>query len=371
MRGYDPARAARRALGREGIMTGKRVAVVAPSLDILGGQSVQAQLLARGLAADGWDVRFVPINPRFPPALRWLRRVPYARTMLNEALYLAGLLRLHRVDVVHVFSASYWSFLLAPVPAMLAGRLAGARVILNYHSGEADDHLARWGVRVHPWLRLAHAIVVPSEYLREVFARHGYGARVITNAIDVDGFAYRERVPLAPRLLCTRNFEDYYRVDVTVRALGFVRARFPDATLILAGEGSEAGALRRLAATVAPGAVRFVGRIEHAAMPALLDGADVFVTASVLDNQPLSVLEAFAAGLPVVSTPTGELARVVRDGVTGRVVPPAQPRAMADAVIELLEDPDGARALARRARAHVEGYRWSRVGEAWAEVYAA
>src|SRR5881296_2164939 len=116
-----------------------RIGLVAASLDIVGGQGVQADTLSAELSNTGYDVTFVPINPRFPARLEWVRRYPYLRTVVNEALYLPSLLRLRNVDVVHVFSASYWSFLLGPVPAMLAARLFGKRLVLNYHSGEADD----------------------------------------------------------------------------------------------------------------------------------------------------------------------------------------------------------------------------------------
>src|SRR5689334_17110015 len=107
------------------------IAVVAAGLEILGGQGVQARSLVECLERDGVDVRFVPINPRFPRGLRWLRRFRFVRTLVNEALYLPSLAQLRRADVVHVFSASYWSFLLAPVPAMLAARCLGKRVVLN------------------------------------------------------------------------------------------------------------------------------------------------------------------------------------------------------------------------------------------------
>ena len=195
-----------------------RVAIVAASLDILGGQGVQAHTLIRSLREDGCDARLVAVNPRFPFGLRWLRRVPYARTVLNQLLYVPGLLRLADVDVAHVFSASYASFLLAPVPAMLAAKALGRRVVLHYHSGEAEDHLANWGALVHPWLSLADEIVVPSAYLRGVFARFGYRARVIPNVVDLTAFDYRERRPLRPRLLSTRNLERHYRVDVIIEA---------------------------------------------------------------------------------------------------------------------------------------------------------
>ncbi len=347
-----------------------KIALVVASLDILGGQGVQARTLLEGLEAEGYAVRLIPINPAFPKGLRWLRRIPCLRTLLNQVLYLPSLVALRHVDTVHVFSASYWSFLLAPVPAMLMGRLYGKRVLLNYHSGEAEDHLAHWGVLVHPWLRLADEIVVPSAYLQRVFACYGYDSRVIGNVVDTSCFRYRERTSLRPRLLSTRNFEPHYRVDVIIRAFALLRARYPEATLTVAGVGSEEQRLRRLAATLAPQAIRFAGRVEPRNMPGLYDAADIFINASVVDNQPLSVLEAFAAGLPVVSTATGDIAFMVRDGETGLLVGPNDPSAMADAVAGLLENPERAIQMARGARAEVERRTWPYIREEWAAAYA-
>ncbi|MGB4248898.1 MAG: glycosyltransferase, partial [Pseudohongiellaceae bacterium] len=130
----------------------RRIAVIAPSLEILGGQGVQAAALVTALQGDGFDVSFLPLNPRFPRALRWLRAIPYVRTLLNQVLYRWQLRRIKDVDVVHLFSASYWSFILSQVPAIMAAKRYAKPVILNYHSGEADDHLRHWGSRVHPWL---------------------------------------------------------------------------------------------------------------------------------------------------------------------------------------------------------------------------
>jgi L-malate glycosyltransferase len=346
-----------------------RIALVAASLDILGGQGVQAHILAERLRADGYEVGFIPINPRFPAPLEGMRRWPYARTLLNQALYFPSLLRLQGADVVHVFSASYWSFLLAPLPAILMAKCLRKRVVVNYHSGEAEDHLAKWGKLVHPWLRLADDIVVPSDYLKNIFARHGYRARVIRNVVDTSRFRYRERAPLRPRLVSTRNLEPYYRVDNTIAAFDLLARRYPEATLTIAGEGSEAERLKRLAASLVGYKIRFVGRVEPAIMPRLYDQGDIFVNSSVVDNQPLSVLEAFAAGLPVVTTAPGEIAGMARDGETGAIVPADDPRAMAEAVADLLEHPDRARQMARRARDEVENYSWTEVRGDWAAAY--
>jgi glycosyltransferase involved in cell wall biosynthesis len=347
-----------------------RVAVVAASLDILGGQGVQASRLVDALARDGYAVTFFPINPRFPSGIRQVRDIRYLRTSVNQMLYLPSLMRLAAVDIVHVFSASYWSFLLAPVPAMAMARSLRKRVVLHYHSGEADDHLSHWGPLVHPWLRLAHEIVVPSEYLRSVFARHGYAVRVIPNVVDLSRFGFRDRLPFLPRLLSARNFEPGYRVDVVLEAFARFKAEVPEATLTVAGCGSQERHLRWLAGTLAGDSVRFVGKTDPENMPALYAEADVFVNASVIDNQPVSIIEALSAGLPVVSTPTGDIRFMLGDGDAGVLVPPDDPRAMAHALLALWRDPDRAMRLARRARRDAVRYTWPAVREQWAEAYA-
>jgi phenylacetate-CoA ligase len=139
--------------------------------------------------------------------------------------------------------------------------------------------------------------------------------------------------------------------------------------LTLAGYGSEERKLRALAASLGVDGIRFMGRVEPDAVPALYASADVFLNAAVIDNQPVSVLEAFASGLPVISTGTGDIAAMLKQGEAGVLVPPRDPAAMAIAVIDLLEQPQRALALARRARAEAEGYTWNRISSEWAEVY--
>ena len=346
------------------------IALVAPSLDVLGGQGVQARALAEALRRDGHAITLIPINPRFPKALRWLRSVPYLRTVLNQALYIWRLRLLRRADVVHLFSASYWSFLLAPVPAILAARLLRKPVILHYHSGEAEDHLVRWRPVLAPFLRLVDEIVVPSSFLQSVFAQHGYRAVVIPNVINNSDFPYRRRAPLRPRLLSVRSLENHYRIENTVAAFAHLKRRFPDATLTIAGCGSRQRQLRQMVQKLGLKDVRFAGAVCPAALSGLYDGAHIFVNSSVVDNQPVSILEAFAAGLPVVSTPTGDIAAMLCRGEAGLIIDPEDPLALAEAMTRLLEDPELARRITTRARQEVERYTWSRIGERWRSVYA-
>jgi glycosyltransferase involved in cell wall biosynthesis len=105
-------------------------------------------------------------------------------------------------------------------------------------------------------------------------------------------------------------------------------------------------------------------------MPRLFAEADLMLNASVIDNQPGSILEAFAAGLPVVTTPTGGIAEMVRDGQTGLTVRASQPSAMADAALRLIEHPEARRAMTRAARDVIGAFTWAAVRDAWMDVYA-
>jgi len=212
-----------------------RVAIVAPSLGILGGQAVQADRLLQAWRGDP-DVQawLVPVNPVPPRPLRWATRVKYLRTIVTELVYGPQLVReLSRADVVHVFSASYSSFLLAPLPAIGVARALGRPVVLNYRSGEAPDHLRRSAI-ARSTLASVDRNVVPSRFLKEVFAQFGIeGATIIPNIVDLERFAWRRRDPLRPRLVSTRNFEPLYNVACTIRAFRVVQDRWPDATLTL------------------------------------------------------------------------------------------------------------------------------------------
>lgn len=348
-----------------------RVCVVAPSLGILGGQAVQALRLVEHLnGVAGISMDLLPVNPRLPGVLGRLQSVKYVRTVLTSVAYVASLLRRARhYDVLHVFSASYWSFLLAPLPAMIIGRLFRKQVVLNYHSGEAGDHLARSPFAVRA-IGLAHRVVVPSRYLVEVFARFGIHAEAIGNFVDIERIPYRRRTRLTPRLLTNRNLEPMYNVACVLRAFARVQAEVPAATLTVAGFGSQRAALEALAAELALRDVSFVGRVPAGEMGALYDRADLFLNASNIDNMPLSLLDAFAAGVPVVTSDAGGIPYMVESEQTGIVVPMEDDAALAAAALRLLRDSALATRIADAARAEcLARYVWPVVQQQWVSLY--
>jgi len=347
-----------------------RVAFVAPSLRILGGQAVQADRLLNAWQNDpDVDAWLVPVDPLPPRPLRWASRVKYVRTAVNEIVYGRDLLRqLSRADIVHVFSASYTSFLLGPLPAIVIARALGRPVLLNYRSGEAPDHLARSRIARAAVARV-DANVVPSRFLVEVFNRFGIEASIIPNLVDPDRFVFHERRPLRPRLLSTRNFEALYNVACTLRAFQIVQTRRPEATLTLVGAGREERRLRALAAALGLRQVTFAGRVEPDDIAGYYHANDIYVQTPRIDNMPTSVIEAFACGLPVVSTSVGGVPAILAHDVQGLLARDDNHRQIAAHVLRLLGDPSLAERLVHAAQASSRACTWPAVRALWLAAY--
>ncbi|HEX8098444.1 MAG TPA: glycosyltransferase family 4 protein [Pyrinomonadaceae bacterium] len=349
-----------------------RVLVVAPSLDILGGQAVHAARLLENLRAEaGLEVSFLPVNPPFPGPLKKVQAVKYIRSVRSTLLYWVKLLsRVRKFDVIHIYSASYLSFVISPTPALLIAKLYGKKTVLNYHSGQAADHFRRWGRTAVPTLRLADEIAVQSDYLVDVFAQFGLKARAVFNHLELERFHFRERKPLRPVFLSNRNFEPHYNVGCVLKAFALVQQRFADASLIVAGDGSQRAELEGLARELNLRNTDFVGLVAPEKMIELYDQADIYLNGSDVDNMPLSILEAFASGLPVVTTNAGGIPYVVADGETGLLVRQNDYEGMAAAAVRLLEDDGLALKMARRAREECGKYSWDAVRVGWLKLYS-
>jgi glycosyltransferase involved in cell wall biosynthesis len=349
------------------------VLVVGPSLrQWLGGQEVQADLLIRKWYDDPETrVAFVPHNPPLPRALRWSERVPGLRTVARLPARLVAMWRaMPRSEIVHIFSASHSSFVVATLPAWCMARLLGKRTLVHYHSGRAAAHLRRSPLARHV-LRRCDAVVVPSRYLREIFAANGVPTSVVANAIDPEQLRFRHRPVIHPRLVCTRNFDSRYAVDLLVRAFAEIKKDIPSARLLLAGRGPDEAAIRALVRDLALRDVEFCGAVPRHRIGDILDRADIFVNASRVDNMPVSILEAFAAGLPVVSAASGGIPCLVEHERTGLLSAVGDVAALARNMRRVIDDPPLARRLVANAYAESSRYQWPAVRAEWLRLYRA
>jgi len=219
-------------------------------------------------------------------------------------------------------------------------------------------------------MRWADVIVVPSGYLVEVFGRFGLPARYIYNIIELERFRYRERRPLSPVFLVSRLLEPLYNVACVLRAFHLIQRRYPEARLTVAADGYLRPKLERLAfKELKLKNTEFIGFVPFEKMPEMYDAADVYLTATNIDNMPSSITECMSSGLPVVTTDAGGIPYIVTHEETCLMVPRDDPEAMAAAALRLLEDNELAVRLTRQARESSRKFTWPAVRDEWVSLY--
>lgn len=338
------------------------VCLVAPFPPPYGGIRLQAQKLVAHLAEEGVPVYSIATNPPPPKMLVWARRIPGLRSLICELQYLTRLVRgIPPAGVVHHLAASGFNFFVRSAPLLVLGCFLRKKTILNYRGGAAAEFLRRWHSCVVPLMRLADRIAVPSEFLQQTFHEYGLDTTLLPNIADADLFAWRERRRFAPRLLVTRHLNPIYNIQCLLRAFRIVQARFPDASLTIAGTGSEEGRLQDFANRWELRNVNFCGPVAHQQLPLLYDSHDIYVNSSNVDNFPGALVEAACCGLPIITTSAGGIRHMIRDRNNGILVDLNDHAALAAGVIEIVEDPAFGRCLARNARAWAEQFSWHKV----------
>jgi L-malate glycosyltransferase len=278
----------------------------------------------------------------------------------------------HRDDVDVMLLQVYGglSFIAEDLASYL-GRRLGIRVVMHLHGGampEFMDRYPRWSMRV---LARADRVVVPSEYLARALRQRGIGSLTIPNVVDVSTYPFRLRSQVRPTLLWMRAFHEVYNPEMALRVAAKLSNTHADLLLMMAG--SDKGLLRSLrgiaAGMISEGRVRFVGFLDHAHKVEALGEADIFLSTSRIDNAPVSVLEACAAGLPVVATNVGGMPYLFQDHSTALLVPDSDVDAMVDGVEQLLSNPSLAATLSAGGRELACRSDWPSVRRMWESLF--
>lgn len=348
-----------------------RIAIVGPLPPPSGGMANQCRQLVRLLRDEGLAVELVQTNAAYKPA--WVAGIPVLRAFFRLIPYLTALWRAAgRNQLFHIFANSGWAWHLFAAPAVAIAQFRGIPVIVNYRGGNADPFLASAPRYVSRMLRGVAAVVTPSGFLRDVFAKYGIPATIIANIIDLTRFKQRETGfgDRPPHLIVARNFEDIYDIPTAIRAFAGVCKRFPNARLTLAGTGPEREACERLATELGiRERIHFAGRIDNDRIPELYADADIAINPSTVDNMPISILEAYASGVPVVTTDVGGIPYIAEHEKTALLVPARAPEAMADAILRLLDTPSLAESLIANGLREAKSYAWPVVREHWTGLY--
>ena len=366
--------------------------LVAARFDPVGGMQTHTGELTRAL--DGRGVRQLVVTTRPPGAPRRERfgahggvvrlGLPVPLLRQGYAWPAAGVLvrAVSGVDLLHAHLGED----LAVVPlALAAARWGRCPVVLTVHTsvrhtvavtGPRSAVLKSWG----GWWeqvgeRRADAVIALTPRLAGLVTGAGVPAQrvhVIPSGVPdglFDGPSAPEPLvglPPRPRAVFLGRLHVQKGVDVLVRAV----AMLPGVQLMLAGDGPERAALRRLVASLGIGdRVRFLGFVPRTQVPGLLAAADVLVLPSRYEELGTAVIEGMRAGVPVVAADTGGVSATVTDGVTGLLVPPGQPTALAAALRRVLTDDGLARRLADAARRRSRDYSWEVLADRVLGVY--
>lgn len=295
------------------------------------------------------DVAGLPLSGRLDPVNDWRCVTRLCRIVKDSAFAC-----IH----AHGFKAAFVARPVArhcniPCVVTVHGELAHAQASrLKFVYCATERALVRWTtqyITVSEWL---------AREMESVFKVDGTRIAVIPNGIDLSRYGPSKGRSVRPgslmvgtvaRLAPQKGTENF------IRAAAILHQHFPRVHYMIAGDGPLRPALERLSRELGIGpSVTFAGYVQN--VPELLAGFDVFVLPSVSEGQGITVLEAMAAGCPVVASAVGGLRELVVDGKNGLLVAPGEPAELAEAVKRLLSNPDYARSLAARAGEDVKRY---------------
>ncbi len=269
-------------------------------------------------------------------------------------------------DYVLIDTYSTQNFWYAYAVARLCQRL-NLKYIPILHGGELPARIERSPRVSKKLFGPAFLNVAPSLYMKIVFQQAGLtNVEYISNFISLDDYDFKERLELRPKLLWVRAFAEIYNPLQAIKVLELLLPDYPTAELCMVGpvkDDSWKDCIRYAKLHRLP--VRFPGRLSKEEWTTLSKNYDVFLNTTNIDNTPVSVVEAMALGLPVISTNVGGLPYLISADIDGILVPPNDPGRMAAAVENLLQDPERALERTRAARKKVEAFDWEVVRKIW------
>jgi glycosyltransferase involved in cell wall biosynthesis len=336
----------------------KSVLLVSNFLSSSGRNQCVSEELAARLGAAGWHV--VTTSSRF-------NRLARLFDMVSTSWY-----QRHLYEVAHVDVFSGPAFLWAESVCWMLRRV-GVPYVLTLRGGNLPAFARRWSGRVQRFLCSAAAVTAPSPYLLEQMHPYRSNIRLLPNPLDLNSYKYRLRTQPQPYMVWLRALHKVYNPSLALKAMALLDVDFPNSRLTMVGPDKGDGSLQRLQQLLAElgltDRVVLPGGVPKAEVPKWLNGGDIFVNTTNVDNTPVSVLEAMASGMCVVSTDVGGIPYVLENERDALLVPPDDSEAMAMAIRRLLTTPTLAERLSAGARKKAEQFDWSAIFPKWEALF--
>ncbi|MEY8848365.1 glycosyltransferase family 4 protein [Psychroserpens sp. XS_ASV72] len=277
-----------------------------------------------------------------------------------------------KVDVVLIDTYSTQNFYYAYIIGRLC-KLLKLEYIPILHGGNLPSRLKNSPNLSQKLFKNAFMNVSPSLYLKEAFEAHGINNIIhIPNAIEIAKYPLKPKEYRTVNLLWVRSFSEIYNPLMAVEVLKLIKAQYSDATLCMVGPDSDGtqSKVQQLANTLDL-QVKFTGKLTKEEWITLSENYNIFINTTNFDNTPVSVMEAMALGLPVVSTNVGGIPYLIQDEFDGLLVNPNDSVAMAKAINELIDDKVKRKSIISNARRKVESFDWDEVKKKWLQLLKA
>ena len=216
--------------------------------------------------------------------------------------------------------------------------------------------------------RKAHKLIAPSRYLQNSFVNNDYETILIPNNIKIEDYKYFERINYSPSLLYVRAFHDVYNPWMAIDVLYNLKKIFPFARLCMVGsdkDGSKQSCEDYVRELHLKDSVVFTGYLSKTEWHKLAESYDIFINTTKVDNTPISVIEAMALGLPVVSTNVGGIPWLLENGKNAKLTTSNDTNEMVEAIVDLIMNPTKTKHMTIEARKYVETFGWTVVKEQW------
>lgn len=278
-----------------------------------------------------------------------------------------------KYDIAHVDVFSGKAFFGAEINCLMLKWLKKP-IILTLHGGNLPDLARRSPARVRRLFSMAASITVPSSYLFTQMQPYTSRMRIIPNPIDCKEFQFRYRPAANPELLWVRAFHEIYNPVMAIRVLAQLVEINPLVHLSMVGRDKGDGSLIRVQAEAhrlgVAEKLSLPGGIDNHKISSWIDQADIFINTTNFDNTPISILEAMAGGMCIVSTSVGGIPFLLEHGQDAMLVPAGDAAAMTHMISEILSEPALADRLSSNARKKAEQFDWSVILPQWEELFA-
>ncbi len=304
-------------------------------------------------------------------------QVHYASSKINKLKRLLDMavstVKLRRkVNYVCIDTYSKQSFYFTLVVAFVC-RVFKIKYYTFLHGGKLPERLQQSPFLCDLIFKHSVLNIAPSGYLKHFFDQKGYKNNIIIpNSVEIEDYAFKKRTQIKPNILYVRHFAAIYNPQMAVNMFAKVKQKYPEATLNFVGEDKD-GSLeecKELAKDLGViDSIIFSGRLPRHEWHQLSQNYDIFINTTNIDNTPVSLIEAMALGLPIVTTNVGGIPYLVEDHKNALLVNAGDEDAMASKVIELLEQDSLVERLSVNGRQLSESFSWEKIMLKWQQIF--